>query len=176
MEFRSGCPPCPSRHNGDRRGPLPPGEQGRQAGRAAPVVTDEENAVEIELVNQCDEIRRVVIQAVRTGAVGMLRQAKPNLVRHDHPIPCREQRRDGVAPEVAPSGIAVQQQHGRRVGRAFVNVVHSPTVDVGELRPKRVTARHMRGKVADFTCHGVIPGADPGALQPLPVQSLRCRS
>ena len=74
------------------------GEQRRQAGGAVPVVADEENAVEVKLVNQSDEIRRVIVKAVRAGAVRMLRQAKPDLVGHNHPITCREQRRNGVAP------------------------------------------------------------------------------
>ena len=133
VEFRGGCPPCPGRHDGHRGGSLSPGEQRRQAGRAAPVVADEENAVEVELVNQCHEIGRVVVQAVRTRAVRMLRQAKTNLVRHDYPITCPEQRRNGVAPQVTPGGIAVQQQHGRSVSRSLVDVVHPPAVDVGEL-------------------------------------------
>ena len=114
-------------------GSLSPGEQRRQAGWAAPVVADEENAVEVELVNQCDEIGRVVVQAVRTGAVRMLRQAKTNLVRRYHPVTRPEQRWNGVAPQVTPCGIAMQQQHRRSVFRALVDVVHPPAVDIGEL-------------------------------------------
>ena len=48
VKFRSGCSPCPGRHDGNRGCPVWSGEQCGQAGRAAPVVTDEANAVEVK--------------------------------------------------------------------------------------------------------------------------------
>jgi hypothetical protein len=44
------------------------------------------------------------------------------------------QRRDGLAPQVAPGGIAVDEQERRRVARPFVDVVEA---DVGCLEVPR---------------------------------------
>ena len=157
VELGRGLAPGPGGHDGHGDRAFLPGEQRRESRRAAPVVTDEEDAVEPELVDQGDEVGRVVVQAVRARGMRMLRQAEADLVGHDHAVTACQQRRNDVAPQVAPGGIAVQQQHGRCVSRTLVDVVHPPPVDVGEPGLERVAARDVRPEVPD----GARPGVGP---------------
>ena len=49
-------------------------------------MTDEEYAGEVELVDQRDEIGRMVVETMGAWRMWMFRQAKANLVGHDHSI------------------------------------------------------------------------------------------
>src|SRR6185437_16588655 len=67
--------------------------------------------------------------AVNLLSRGLLREAEADHVGHDDPVPGREQRRDHLAPEEAPGGIAVQQHHRIAAAvRADIDIVHPPAV------------------------------------------------
>ena len=116
-----------------------------QAGRTAPVVTDERDALEVELPQQRDQIRRVAVEAVRVFARGLLGQAEADHVGDHDAVAGLHQRRNEIAVQEAPGRIAVQQDD--RVARAFVDVVHAPAVDPREPRCIRPLLSDMRWEI-----------------------------
>jgi hypothetical protein len=124
--------PGPGGHHRDRGGAVRAGQQRAQPGGAAPVVTAERDAVQVELIEQRDDVGGVVVQRVHARVLWFLRQTEADLVGHHYSVAGVEQRGKGVPPEVAPGGVAVYQEHRRRVPRPLVDVVHPPGVDRDE--------------------------------------------
>ena len=55
-------------------------------------------------------IGRVSVERMGMLAGRLFREAEADLIRHDAAMPCSEQRREHLAPEIAPRRITVQQQ------------------------------------------------------------------
>jgi hypothetical protein len=117
-------------------------------------VADEHDIAQIQRIEQCDEVRDVVVEGVHAVRVRLLRQTEADLVRHDHTVARGQQWTDHVPPQEPPRGVAVQQQDRRRIAGAFVDVGHPPAVHGQEPRAVGV-ARPRRGRqLVDRAHHG----------------------
>ena len=107
-----------------------------QASRAAPVVADHHQALQIKLADETRQIRDVSIEAVRLLAGRFLGQAEPDHVGDDDTIACIHQRRNHIPVEESPGRITVQQQD--RIAGALIDIMHPPAIDprvAGRERP-----------------------------------------
>jgi len=127
--------PRPRAHQHERAHPREVRQGKAETGRPAPVVAHEGDAGEIEAAQQRGESGDVAVETVGILARWLLRQPEADHVRDDDAMPRPGEWADEIAIEEAPGRIAVQQHD--RIARAFIDVMHAPTVDAGEARPIR---------------------------------------
>jgi hypothetical protein len=93
------------------------------------------------VAQQGRQIGDVAIEAMRLFDRGLLREAEPDHIRHDHAMTGCDERRDEIAVEKPPGGISMQQHDGRTA--ALVDIVHAPAIDAGEARCIGPLSRHL---------------------------------
>ena len=86
----------------------------------------------------------MAIERVRVFAHGLFRQAKADHVGNDDPVACTNQGCDELPIQESPGWIAVKQDH--RVARAFVHIVHAPSVHARVVRSERPLFADVRRK------------------------------
>ncbi len=104
-------------------------------GRAAPIMADQRDAVQIQRTQQSGEVGDMAIEAVRLFAHRLFRQPEADHVGDDDATASRGQRRDEVPIQEAPGRIAVQQHD--RIAGALIDIVHPPAIHPCEMRPER---------------------------------------
>ena len=86
-----------------------------------------------------DDRSRGIVEGIHRGQVGgvtieamgllmrrFLGQAEADLVWHNHPMAGGDQCRDHLAPQIAPGGVAVEEEDG--ITLALIHIVDSPRV------------------------------------------------
>ncbi len=145
MELGRRQRPRPGAHQHQRTHTLSVGQREAEAGRAAPIVADQRDALEIELAQQRREIGDMAVETMRVFPRRLLRKPESDHVGDDHAAPGRRQRFYEIAIEKAPGRVAVQQH--QRIAGSLVDVVHAPAVHAGEVRPVRPQRTDRLGQV-----------------------------
>ena len=100
-----------------------------QPDEAAPVLPDEGEVAQVELVEQGRahplDVPGIGVVVLRVGLVGA---TEADEVGRDGAQPRVDEHRDHLAVEEAPRGLAVHQQHDLAVAWTFVEVVNSEAV------------------------------------------------
>jgi hypothetical protein len=82
-----------------------------------------------------------------------------NEVRRNDSVACVTQVRDHVPIQVRPARFSVQQQDCAAIARAFINVVHANTVNVGIMRFEIVIRQ-----ILETAVRGSEAGSHPGSF------------
>jgi hypothetical protein len=124
------------------------GDRIRQPNRSAPVLSDERDVVQSEVVNECAKVVGVILWPV-TPVNGLVREPEADVVRGDTVVvvaqPC-----DETAIEKRPCRIAMQHQD--RAAGTFVDVVHPVRRQVKVPRLKRIFPHIYPGHDAASPC------------------------
>ena len=91
--------------------------------RPAPVVPHQHHVAEVERVDHRERVVDVAAQAVRGQVRRLVGAAEAHVVERHATVAGRRKVAELVPPEVAPGGVAVDQQQGRGVPRTLVHVV-----------------------------------------------------
>ena len=116
-----------------------------QSSRTAPVMADQRDVFQLQVLHQASQIRRVSIETVCVLVHRLFREPETDHVRNDHAIAGFQQRRDHVPVKETPGRIAMQQHH--RFAGAFVNEVHAPAIHPRVLRRVRPLVAKVGGEV-----------------------------
>ncbi|MGY4373908.1 hypothetical protein ACVWZ3_001547 [Bradyrhizobium sp. i1.3.6] len=101
---------------------------------AAPVVTDEDGLVDLEMIEEPNEVVGQMFDVVGLDRLGPVGRAIAALVRRDHPDAGLAQRLDLVTPGEGEFRPTVAQHHRRLVAdRARLVVAHADSVRLHEL-------------------------------------------
>ena len=92
-----------------------------QADRAAPVLDDDRDVLELDLVEVPADVLDVALVCVPGLVRWLVRAAEPDEIRADHAVPGGDEGVEHVPVEVAPIRLAVEAEHGRP--RALVEVM-----------------------------------------------------
>ncbi|HXH87281.1 MAG TPA: hypothetical protein VNI55_01560 [Gaiellaceae bacterium] len=106
-----------------------------QPDRAAPVLYDDGQVSEVELLDEPDDRAAVEVEGVVLDPGRLVGASEAEVVRHDCPSR-RSQLRDHLAIEVRPRRLSVEEQH-RRAG-ALVEVVEPEPLLLDVVRLERV--------------------------------------
>ncbi len=118
----------------EAREPLGHLNRGTQPDRAAPIVRQQRDAAQIELLDQPPQVGDMLRQPIRI-VPRLVGESAADMVRRDEPVP-RPQRLDQLPPIERPRRVAMHQQ--QRLSLAFVDVMIAPPVDAQLMGRKRV--------------------------------------
>ena len=113
---------------------------GAQPDEAAPVLTEQVDVGQAQLLDEGLEPLVVTQIAVGLDLGGLVGPAHPEVVHGDHPVAGIGEHRDHVPVQVGPRRLAVEEQHDLAVGGTLVHVGLSQAVDLhvlGLIRPVR---------------------------------------
>ena len=108
--------------------------QHAQADQRAPVLAEQGGALQVNRLHPGAHPLHMVAIGVVGRVRGFVRAAKTNQVWHQHAVAGSDQHRDHLAVQVRPGGLAVHQQHRRRVARALVDVGHAQAAQLQVVR------------------------------------------
>src|SRR3954454_11238133 len=147
----------PGVHDDEPRDPLRLLDREPEADRAAPVLHDERDALQVELAHETRHRLDVAVVGVPLRLRRLVGAPEPEVVRRDAPRDPLE-RRDHRPVEKRPRRLAVQEQH--RVTVSLVDVVHAQPVlvEIARLEPEAGQAVEPRIRRAidahSTTCSG----------------------
>src|SRR5208282_4281091 len=119
----------PGVHQDQCRQPIEPLQRGPNALRAAPVLPDDDETAQLELVDQRNQIGDVMRERKRCVDARMVGIAGAYPVGNHDPIAGAGERADEIAIEESPSRVSVQEQYWTRVASALVDIGHVAAVD-----------------------------------------------
>ena len=108
--------------------------QHAQADQRAPVLTKQGGVLQLDRLHPGAHPLHMVAVRVVSRVRGFVGAAKADQVRRQHAVTGGDQHRDHLAVQVRPGGLAVHQQHRRRVEWALVDVGHAQAAQLQVVR------------------------------------------